>query len=72
MPKIIKFTISFVQGSKYIECHTCNMRSFHPKDIEYKYCANCNRFHETGLPRNREDCIRLLVGKIGIGIDVFG
>jgi len=63
-----KFTISFVQGSQYIECHTCHNRSFNPNDIKHKYCAHCNVFHETGKPRTREDCIRLS----GIGIDVFG
>ena len=32
-----------------IRCHTCNLTSFHPKDITERYCACCHRFHEDGL-----------------------
>ena len=29
-----------------IECNTCHMRSYHPIDIEKKFCGNCAKFHE--------------------------
>jgi len=29
-----------------IRCHTCNLTSFHPKDVEERYCGCCHRFHE--------------------------
>ena len=68
-----KFTISFVRGTQYIECHTCNMRSFNPNDIKHKYCGNCNVFHETGKERTLEDCARLATEESSrVGIDVFG
>jgi hypothetical protein len=27
-------------------CPKCKMRSYHSKDIEFKYCANCNEFYD--------------------------
>jgi len=32
-------------GIKGIKCLECNMTSYHPVDVEMKYCANCKRFH---------------------------
>lgn len=29
-----------------IKCLICNRVSYHPKDIEAKYCGFCHRFHE--------------------------
>lgn len=29
-----------------ITCPECGMTSYHPKDVEYEYCANCNQFHD--------------------------
>lgn len=31
---------------KSINCLTCGMESYHPNDVKYKYCGNCNKFHE--------------------------
>jgi ribosomal protein L37E len=31
--------------NNWIECPKCCRRSFHPKDIQYKYCSSCG-FHE--------------------------
>lgn len=28
-----------------IKCLICNMTSYHPVDVEKKYCANCKIFH---------------------------
>jgi hypothetical protein len=31
-----------------IRCHACARVSYHPKDIEERYCGACHRFHEAG------------------------
>lgn len=25
-------------------CPACKLRSYHPRDVEERYCANCKRF----------------------------
>lgn len=37
-----------LDGGKAIKCMTCQMRSYHPKDVEHRYCGNCHKFHEDG------------------------
>ena len=32
-----------------IRCLTCQRISFHPKDVETRYCGACHVFHEDGL-----------------------
>ena len=32
----------------YIKCLHCTMKSYHPKDLEECYCANCHLFHAPG------------------------
>jgi ribosomal protein L37E len=32
--------------SPSIVCPRCNKRSFHPKDIEERYCGFCHNWHE--------------------------
>jgi hypothetical protein len=32
-----------------IRCLRCARLSFHPKDIEERYCGACHIFHEDGL-----------------------
>ena len=32
-----------------IRCHTCDRVSFHPKDINERYCGQCHVFHEENL-----------------------
>jgi uncharacterized OB-fold protein len=32
-----------------IHCHSCGRVSFHPKDIDERYCGHCKVFHEEGL-----------------------
>lgn len=34
-----------------IECFVCGMVSYHPKDIEEKFCGCCHEFHST-MTRN--------------------
>lgn len=29
-----------------ITCPVCEMTSYHPKDIEYRYCGKCHQFHD--------------------------
>lgn len=29
-----------------VVCPGCGVESHHPKDIEYRYCARCHRFHD--------------------------
>lgn len=35
-----------VSGGIGIKCLVCSMTSFHPEDIEHKYCGNCHIFHD--------------------------
>ena len=32
-----------------IRCHACQRVSFHPKDIEARYCGACHVFHDQGM-----------------------
>lgn len=36
----------------YIQCLTCNKKSYSRGDIEHKYCAKCDWLHELRMPRN--------------------
>lgn len=29
-----------------ITCPRCGMTSYHPRDIQERYCGNCHQFHE--------------------------
>jgi len=33
-------------GEEYIQCSKCGMKSYHPQDIEKKYCGKCHEFLE--------------------------
>lgn len=33
------------KAEPYIFCKVCWMKSYHPKDIENRFCANCGRFY---------------------------
>ena len=38
-----EFTISINEsGYRFIFCHLCRKRSYHPMDIEHKYCGFCH------------------------------
>ena len=32
-------------GIKSILCLKCNMESYHPMDVEHRYCGRCHAFH---------------------------
>jgi hypothetical protein len=34
-----------------IRCHACQSTSFHPKDVEERYCGACHVFHEDAPAR---------------------
>lgn len=36
----------------YIQCLTCDKKSYSRGDIEHKYCAKCDWLHELRMPRN--------------------
>ncbi len=37
-----------------IMCLTCGLTSWHPQDVEFKYCGNCHQFHEPLGPGARQ------------------
>ena len=42
----VELLFVILDGGKAIKCMTCGMTSYHPKDVEHRYCGNCNKFHE--------------------------
>ncbi len=40
------YTIS--NDGRSITCLICNMTSYHPEDVNHKYCGNCHMYHEFG------------------------
>ena len=41
-----KYSIS--EDGCAITCKECGMTSYHPKDVEHKYCGNCHKFLDHG------------------------
>lgn len=42
------FTSGCIINSKepaWIQCLDCKRKSYHPKDIEHRYCGCCHKFH---------------------------
>lgn len=37
-------------GQASILCLCCGLRSWHPMDIQERYCGACHAWHETRLP----------------------
>lgn len=33
-------------GDNWIQCRKCSLISYHPKDVEERYCGHCHIFHE--------------------------
>lgn len=46
-----KYTIAThpISVRSFIRCNTCNLKSYHPDDIKYKWCEECEKFHEPKL-----------------------
>jgi hypothetical protein len=34
-----------------IRCDTCGRTSYHPKDVEERFCGACQKFHDQQGPR---------------------
>ena len=44
--KALGYTIDQMGGVESITCLTCKRTSYHPKDVENRYCGFCKKFHE--------------------------
>ena len=40
----MNYLIGEDQAGRFIQCLLCGARSYHPKDIEHRYCGHCHRF----------------------------
>lgn len=47
-------TFDISVDGKSITCRACGMESFHPKDIEERYCGKCHVFHDDIWPPARK------------------
>jgi len=52
----------------YIRCLVCGFKSFHPSDIENKYCGKCHRYHNSpqAVPADRTDRIEMKGGVVNL------
>lgn len=41
-------TYSILHEGKAIRCDVCKCVSWHPQDVEHRYCASCKAFHDEG------------------------
>lgn len=51
--ELVDHTTAPGRAQRGIRCGTCGVTSFHPKDVEERFCARCHKFHarpEHGLP----------------------
>jgi len=47
MNAVTKYTLGKnADGQEWIECNTCLMRSYNPNDVQHRYCAFCDVFHD--------------------------
>lgn len=47
-------TYTIAADGKSITCKRCKRTSYHPRDIEERYCGSCHVFHEDLWPPIRE------------------
>lgn len=52
-----------------ITCPECGKTSYHPKDIEFGYCAFCNEFTTASTPLNLMDRLVLLLSSAERAVD---
>ncbi len=38
-------TYEIIEDGKAIKCLNCGLTSWHPKDVQHRYCGNCHEFH---------------------------
>jgi len=39
-------TYAIVERGRAIKCLTCGMTSWSPSDVKFRYCGNCEVFHD--------------------------
>jgi hypothetical protein len=39
-------TYEIVEEGQAIKCLVCGLTSWHPQDVEYRFCGKCDRFHD--------------------------
>jgi hypothetical protein len=42
----MKPTYVIMGNGQAIKCLDCGLISFHPDDVQYRYCGHCHEFHE--------------------------
>jgi hypothetical protein len=40
------FSIGEDEGGPFIICDACGKKSYHPSDVQARYCGNCHDYHE--------------------------
>ena len=48
-------------GGQAIKCLRCESVSYHPQDVQFKFCARCQIFHEDENLREEFDALRQMV-----------
>lgn len=46
MPARRYFEFTIGPDNASITCNTCGMTSYHPQDVQNRYCGKCHKFHE--------------------------
>jgi ribosomal protein L37E len=49
------YEIKEIGGRKTITCLVCGRTSYHPRDVEEKYCGHCHRFHDLAPFRKEKE-----------------
>lgn len=44
------YQIGKENGQNYIQCLICKAKSFHPEDINQRYCGKCHQYHPIAEP----------------------
>lgn len=44
-PDLTSGCVINTMGDGWIQCLDCKRKSYHPKDIEHRYCGCCHKFH---------------------------
>ncbi len=57
----LNYFIGEFQKQPCIMCLKCGCTSFHPKDIEYKFCGFCNEFLEDKIVENSSNNLKVKI-----------
>src|SRR5262245_3231344 len=44
--RVPSYSVGTHAGEQFITCSLCGLRSYHPRDVEERYCGKCHVFHE--------------------------